>query len=70
MEHGKTSISRAQFEENLAPKVQDRAFIEDIEPLLAPGVAWDFDAAIQAVSEKLPARLPGDPWKGVRGQSV
>ncbi len=66
MEHGETSISRAQFEANLAAKAKDRAFVEDIAPLLAPGVIWNFDEAVQSVSEKLVTRLPGESWKGSR----
>jgi len=32
--------------------------------LLRPGIPWDFDAAMQAVLERVVARLPGVPWKG------
>jgi len=66
MEHDGNAVSRAQFEANLAAKAQDRAFIEDIEPLLAPGVAWDFEDALRVVSENLVEKLPGEPWKGKR----
>lgn len=64
MEEGGHKVSRAQFEQNMAQKLQDPQFTADIGPLLAPGFSWDFDSAFQAVSENLIQRLPGDPWKG------
>ncbi len=64
MEHGEGRVSRARFEANLAAKTRDRSFSEDVDPLLAHGTAWNFEAAIRAVSEKLVALLPGRPWKG------
>lgn len=66
LKHEGASVSRAQFEENLATKAKDCAFIEDVDPLLAPGVAYDFESALREVSEKLVAILPGAPWKGAR----
>ncbi len=63
-EEGHT-VSRAQFEENLAGKRTDRDFREDVEPLLRPGVSWDFDQAMDKVLELVVARLPGDAWKGL-----
>ncbi len=64
MEHGGNAVSRAQFEANLDAKAKDRAFIEDIHPLLAPGFEWDFETALRIVSENLVEKLPGEPWKG------
>jgi predicted nucleotidyltransferase component of viral defense system len=64
MTEGGHAVSRAQFEENLAGKRALHAFREDIEPLLRPGIAWDFDAAMDAVLERVIAQLPGSPWKG------
>ena len=58
------AVSRAQFEENLAGKRNRHDFREDIEPLLRPGVTWDFDVAMNTVLERIIAELPGDPWKG------
>ena len=58
------SVSRAQFEANLHEKRSAPLFKADIGPLLRPGLAWDFDVAMDAVLARLVARLPGDPWKG------
>jgi predicted nucleotidyltransferase component of viral defense system len=63
-EAGGTPISRAMFEGNLAEKRTDPVFGADLTPLLAPGTSWSFEEAMDAVAQKLVARLPGDPWKG------
>ena len=65
MDHGGTPVSRAQFERNIADKLTDPAFLEDIEPLLPVGAAYDPNAAAEAVLAQLVARIPGDPWKGL-----
>jgi hypothetical protein len=62
--HGELTVSRAQFEENLTDKMQDDAFLEDVEPLLPTGVKYQAQTAYNLVSSRLIARLPGDPWKG------
>lgn len=64
MEHGGHRITRAQFEENLALKMQDPAFLADITPLLAANYEWNPDAEAAVLSSRLIARLPGDSWKG------
>lgn len=64
MAHGDTGVTRAQFEANLAAKLKNPRFLEDLAPLLAPGSGWDPDAAQQTVAESLVCRLKGDPWKG------
>jgi predicted nucleotidyltransferase component of viral defense system len=58
------SVTRAQFEENLAGKRKQPDFRDDVVPLIRPGFSWDFEAAMDTVLEKLVALLPGDPWKG------
>jgi predicted nucleotidyltransferase component of viral defense system len=63
MEGGHT-VTRALFEANLHEKAARRDFRDDMAPLLRPGLVWDFDHAMAAVSECLVARLPGEPWKG------
>jgi predicted nucleotidyltransferase component of viral defense system len=62
-EEGRT-VTRAQFEENLAGKRTDPDFCDDVGPLLRPGFAWDFEAAMDAVLEGIVALLAGEPWRG------
>jgi len=64
MDYGKTPVSRARFEENIARKLRDSTFLEDIAPLLPTGVAYDANAAAETVLSRLVAHIPGDPWKG------
>jgi predicted nucleotidyltransferase component of viral defense system len=64
MDHESHTITRALFEENLALKMEDPAFLADISPLLSAGYKWDPEAEAPIVSSQLIARLPGDPWKG------
>lgn len=58
------TVTRAQFEANLAQKRTQPDFRDDVGPLLRPGIHWDFEAAMDTVLENLVAPLPGDPWKG------
>jgi predicted nucleotidyltransferase component of viral defense system len=62
MEHGKHRVSRAEYEANLIQKIQQPRFQEDLPPLLAPGSAFDFDAAFSLVMNEFVALLPGEPW--------
>lgn len=64
MEHEGHSITRAQFEENFALKMQDPAFLADISPLLAADFGWDPQAAAPVVLSRLIELLPGEAWKG------
>ena len=64
LEHEGHRVTRAQFEENLAQKMQDPQFLADIRPLLAAGYDWNPEAEIAVVTSGLIERLPGDPWKG------
>lgn len=63
-EGGGRAVSRAEFEANLAAKLDDAVFAADLGPLLRPGLSWDLAAAAKTVLEHLVATLPGDPWKG------
>ena len=64
MDEDGNKVTRAQFEENLAGKRGLVDFRQDVEPLLRPGLSWDFDTALDRVLDELIAHLPGDPWKG------
>jgi len=63
LEHDGHNVTRAQFEENLALKLEDPEFMADISPLLAPTYVWDPEGEAAVVSSQLIARLPGEPWK-------
>jgi len=60
------SISRAQFERNLALKKRDDRFLEDTRPLLASIITWDPGEALDFVGRELVSHLPGEPWKGTK----
>ena len=62
--HEGNSVSRAQFEANLATKLQDDGFLRDVRPLLKPNVAYDATQAAESVHKSLIVLLPGEPWKG------
>lgn len=62
-EDGRT-VTRAQFEANLAAKRKQPDFRDDMGPILRPGFSWEFETAMNVVLSKLVARLPGEPWKG------
>ena len=65
MDAGSRPVSRAEFEQNLAAKRADPAFLSDVTPLLASGsAAWRGDEALDRILEELVARLPGEPWAG------
>jgi len=65
MSHDGATVSRAEFEANLAAKLASGAFLEDIRLLVPADVAYDPLAAAQIVKDTLIARLPGEPWKGL-----
>ena len=65
LREGGHTVTRAQFEANLAEKAGMKEFRGDIGPLLRPEIGWDFDAAMAGVCERLVARLAGEAWKGV-----
>ena len=64
LEHDGTRVTRAEFEMNLHEKLSDRAFVSDIEPLIAPGVDWSPNDAAAYVRRELLPLLPGEPWRG------
>jgi len=60
-----TPISRANAEERMLKKL-NHSLVEDIAPLLPPGIVFDDATAIAAFGRiwgELIVRIPGDPWK-------
>ncbi len=59
-------ISRAEFEANLAYKIKDLVFLEDILPLLSETIRSHYNVLeeLQHVQDKIISLLPGEPWKG------
>ena len=51
-------VTRTQFEENLAEKIEDKVFLSDVPPLLALGVSFDPAAALERVRDAFISRLP------------
>jgi predicted nucleotidyltransferase component of viral defense system len=64
IEHDGTSVSRAEFEANLAAKLGSDAFLEDTRLLIPADVQYSPAEAAGLVQDELIARLPGEPWKG------
>ena len=60
-------VTRAQFERNVAAKVGSRAFLTEVVPMAVAGVEYDGEAAADLVRAALVNRLPGEPWRGGRG---
>jgi len=66
LKHDGLAVSRAEFEANLAEKLASAVFLEDIGPLVPPGMAYDPAKAALVIKDKLIAKLPGEPWKGAQ----
>ncbi len=64
MEHDSATVSRAEFEANLAAKLESDVFLEDIDPLIPADMQYEPMVAAEVVQGGLIARLPGEPWKG------
>jgi len=58
MENDGLRVSRREFEQNLAEKIEDAVFLGDVPPLLALGTSFDPPAALRRVQEALISRLP------------
>ncbi len=65
LEKQKLSISRAQFEKNLYDKQTDPTFLEDVTPLLRPGIEYDAQVAVTEVKTAIVEKMSGAPWKGL-----
>ena len=68
MEEEEHRVTRAIFEENLAGKMANARFLSGIPPLLTADQKGDPLTAADTVGAMLIARLPGDSWKGNRGE--
>lgn len=68
MDHGGTTVSRAEYEANIAEKLGNAAFLGDIGPLLASTVSAmelaNPRVACEWIGRNLLCRLAGEPWKG------
>ena len=53
MQHGEHTVTKKQFEDNIAAKLQDKNFASDIGPLLAAGYEWDLGAMSEKVNDSL-----------------
>ena len=59
MSFGGHAVTRMIFEDNLAAKVADRRFTDDVRPLLATGRTWDPIADAGLITASLIDRLTG-----------
>jgi predicted nucleotidyltransferase component of viral defense system len=71
LEKSKVEISRANAEQRLFAKLNDRGFVADIRPLLTPARAGELSEegikrAFAAVFQRFIAALPGAPWQRTR----
>jgi hypothetical protein len=48
---------------NFAEKSNAGSFSQDISPLLAPNIQWNFEKAAIDVFEKIISLIPGKQWK-------
>ena len=65
LSHAGSSVTRAQFESNLAAKLASDEFLEDIRVLIPAEVAYDPLAAADLVRRALISQLPGEAGKGL-----
>jgi predicted nucleotidyltransferase component of viral defense system len=67
MAFDQTKVTRAEFELNLAAKLKDNAFTNDILPLLPPTENRSYNPLDEfySVQEKILNLLPGESWKGL-----
>jgi predicted nucleotidyltransferase component of viral defense system len=53
MQLGEHTVTKKQFEDNIAAKLQDNNFASDIGPLLAAGYEWDLNSMSEKVNDSL-----------------
>jgi len=54
----------------LIKKLSQPLFTQDIGPLITADCDWSFQDAADFVMHELVARLPGEPWQGIRDMSA
>jgi len=57
------SISRAQFEKNLIPKMEMVEFVGDVSAIVSDEIKWNPMEAYAFVMDNLVSKLKGSPWK-------
>lgn len=60
MREGGNQVSRTEFEENLALKMEDQRFLTDIPPLLAAGRQWNSADAAELMRQMLFPLMEGE----------
>jgi hypothetical protein len=58
LERDGLGITRKEFERNLAEKIEDKAFLGDLAPLLTLGLSFDAAVARERVQDAFITRLP------------
>ena len=58
MDHGKNTVTKTLFEENLTAKMKSQQFAADIGPLLSDGYIYDMATMAQKITDELITRLP------------
>ena len=64
-QHNREPITRAMFEKNLFLKKQHMDFQSDVNALLSPNITWQFDQAIEQITQTFICQLQGEPWQGI-----
>lgn len=63
LEKENNNVSLAEFEKNMAHKLKDNLFLDDIFVLLSPNLVYNHAGAYAVVHRELISLLPGDSWK-------
>lgn len=64
--HDGSTVSRAEFEANIASKLSSAEFLEDLQLLLPSEAEYDPREAARVVMDELISKLPGEAWRGVQ----
>ncbi len=66
--HDGTAVSKAEFQANLSYKLHNNVFLEDLQLLVPANIEYDPVSAAKLVQDRLIAKLPGKPWKGIESK--